>query len=77
MNGSCRRKVRITGKKSLNGEHVTGAMDNFKGLKTYPNKFKNPNISTRNPMNGHLKNTSKMPPRKHKVPRIFCFRAKK
>lgn len=29
------------------------------------------------PMNGHFKNTSRIPPMKHAVPRIFSFRAKK
>jgi len=66
----------MTGKKSLYNESVIVARQNHR-FATYPNKFKNPNISTMNPMNGHFKNTSRMPPRKHNDPRIFSFRAKK
>ena len=44
---------------------------------TYPKRFKKPNVSTIIPINGHLQNTRRMPPRKHTVPRIFCLRAKK
>lgn len=44
---------------------------------THPNRFRNPNVSTTTPMNGHLRNTSTMPPRKHKVPRSLFLRAKK
>ena len=44
---------------------------------THPKRLRKPNISTNMPMNGHFKNTSRMPPKKHIVPRIFSLRAKK
>ena len=46
-------------------------------VSTHPNKFKNPNISTKIPMIGHLRNIRRIPPKKHAVPLIFCLRAKK
>lgn len=75
-NGSCLRNVKMTGKKSLYMEVRIGNKM-YAEAETCPNKFRNPKISTMNPTNGHLKNTSKIPPRKHAVPLIFCFRAKK
>ena len=74
--GSCRRKVNTTGKKSLHCEMVRHGVQT-KGKRKHPKRFKNPNVSTIIPMNGYLKNTSKIPPRKHTVPRNFCLRAKK
>jgi len=49
---------------------------NITGKKS-PNKFRNPSVSMMTPKNGHLKNTSRIPPRKQSVPRSFCRRAKK
>ena len=46
-------------------------------INTHPNKFKNPNISTKIPMIGQRRKIRTMPPKKHAVPRIFCLRAKK
>lgn len=43
----------------------------------HPNKFKKPNISTSIPMKVHLMKTRNMPVKKHTVPLIFCFLAKK
>ena len=44
---------------------------------TYPNRFKNPNVSITIPTNGRLKKTSRIPPIKQTVPLSFCLRAKK
>ena len=76
-NGSCRKNVRMTGKKSLQNFESSNFSMHELGEFTHPNKFKNPKISTMNPMNGHLKNTSRIPPMKQMVPLIFCLRAKK
>lgn len=46
-------------------------------LKTYPNKLRNPNTSTINPIMGYLLNTKNIPPKKHIVPRNFSLRVKK
>ena len=47
------------------------------GSNTYPKRFKKPIVSTIMPINGHLRNTNRIPPMKQTVPRSFCFRAKK
>lgn len=77
--GSCRRNVRMTGKKSLimDGEYESAVDINHTSMWTYPKRFKNPNVSTNIPTNGHFKKTRIIPPKKQSVPRSFCFRAKK
>jgi hypothetical protein len=69
----------MTGKKSLFCTIVDQSVNGSEqtSIDTHPNRFKKPNVSTIMPMNGHLRNTKSTPPRKHNVPRIFCFRAKK
>lgn len=78
--GICRKKVRMTGKKSLLAREMFSRLwwrRQGKGGDTHPKRLRNPNVSTMTPTNGHLKNTRRMPPMKHTVPRSFCFRAKK
>ena len=81
MKGSWRRKVITTGKKSLKRERERErgglVIGGPRQQNTHPNKFKNPNVSTTMPTKGHLKNTNTIPPKKHNVPLIFCFLAKK
>jgi hypothetical protein len=45
--------------------------------KKSPNKLMNPNNSTAIPITGYFRKMRTTPPRKHIVPRILCFRAKK
>ena len=69
--------VMVTGTDVGTGGHRDGDADADGGARTHPKRFRNPNVSTMTPTSGHLKNTSRMPPMKHTVPRSFCFRAKK
>ena len=81
MTGSWRRNVNITGKKSLHAcpdtHQKTVARTRENMLNTHPKRLRNPKVSTHTPTKGHLQKTSIMPPRKQRVPRSFCFRAKK
>jgi hypothetical protein len=81
MNGNWRRKVRITGKKSLEAGDGAGkegrTVTRLPKERTHPKRLRKPNISTNTPMVGHLRKTRRMPPRKQAVPRSLFFRAKK
>ena len=74
MYGNWRRNVRITGKKSLvKGQYRVQRLSN----NTHPKRLRKPNVSKITPKNGHLMNTSRIPPRKQSVPLNLFFRAKK
>jgi hypothetical protein len=85
MIGSCLKKVKTTGKKSLDVQERTSVQGRcpkskswtVKARTTYPKRFKKPKVSTIIPTNGHLKNTRKTPPRKHIEPLSLFFLAKK
>ena len=82
MNGSWRRKVIMTGKKSLKKKESVGlessmAMCVTRRDHTHPKRLRKPNISINTPVAGHLRKTRRIPPRKHAVPRILFLRAKK
>lgn len=73
MIGKRFKNPKTTGKKSLK-PRVSITL--FVIITVYPNRFKKPNISTANPMNGYLLNTKNIPPKKQIVPFIFSFRLK-
>ena len=85
MNGSCRKKLRMTGKKSLLAKQAKDDQRHFERsthkshsqTDAHPKRFKNPTASTSIPMKVHLKKTRSIPVKKHTVPLSFCFRAKK
>lgn len=88
MNGSWRRKVTITGKKSLKKRRKKGQIKARQCVlrsrqvgrqagNTHPKRLRKPNISTITPIAGHLKKTRSIPPRKQAVPRNLFLRAKK
>jgi hypothetical protein len=68
LNGSCISPIHL-----LYATHCGSTKPPF----THPNRFKNPNVSTTIPTNGHFRKTRRIPPKKQIVPRNFCFLAKK
>jgi hypothetical protein len=47
------------------------------GRQADPKRFRKPKPSMSIPQNGYFRNTRRIPPRKHAVPRSLFFRAKK
>lgn len=83
ITGNLFKNPNTTGKKSLYHHRVEFSYLAIISLlpspanSTYPNRFKNPKISTIKPKNGYLLSTRRIPPKKQIVPLSFSFLEKK